>query len=605
MEFELEDPIVFRSISENQKKLVAVLPIPSAILSLIGSSIIVSMALKSRRNTTKKWTPYNRLVTAMSCFDIVTSLTLALAPFLYPKETSLKAWVIGNDTSCSAIGFFQQLLYAVIMYYGSLSIYFVLTARFGFSNKEIAHRVEPFMHVICFGYPLVTAFAGLFLGAYAEPEVGIGCWVKRLVVFSHRLSPLTDGLLTIVKCPTCRWPKRCVAYREPIGSEERCQSELIGWILGGWVGAGTAALAFLNLIILFVHVRRQEQLANTLNRQATRSSSKDSDEFQRTSMFKTEMLRYEEEEKVTETLTSVRTMEPMSNTTDDVDDVAERARQLRRLKLVQSQALLFFCSFMLTSGVANILRLLESQATSAVEEMELPYKFYGLVVAQCILYPLQGLTNMLVYIRPKYLAIAAENPKETRLWVVRRAIFDSETTGMVPTTQRADSEEMRHCVSEDSTQQPSLGDGTEVPIVPAHCEPTKVISSGASVASVSSMASGSKEMKEVMERTKRRLEKYKEGRLTKDSSSSSLKVKSADDDSVKSPDLMSPIAKARAKLKIENFGIPDLSDDDDEPPLPVPEFSGSPSTKGKGRIESASIRMDGSIVQGGGSESSH
>lgn len=171
MEFELEDPIVFRSISENQKKLVAVLPIPSAILSLIGSSIIVSMALKSRRNTTKKWTPYNRLVTAMSCFDIVTSLTLALAPFLYPKETSLKAWVIGNDTSCSAIGFFQQLLYAVIMYYGSLSIYFVLTARFGFSNKEIAHRVEPFMHVICFGYPLVTAFAGLFLGAYAEPEV--------------------------------------------------------------------------------------------------------------------------------------------------------------------------------------------------------------------------------------------------------------------------------------------------------------------------------------------------------------------------------------------------------------------------------------------------
>ena len=171
MEKALTDPIVFRSLSENQKKLVAVLPIPSAILSLIGSAIIVYMGLQSRWNTSKKWTPYNRLVTAMSFFDIITSITLGLAPFLYPKETSDKAWVIGNDTTCSAVGFFQQLLYAVILYYGSLSLYFVLTARFGFSNRLVARRIEPFMHIFCFGYPLVTAFIGLFLSAYSEPKV--------------------------------------------------------------------------------------------------------------------------------------------------------------------------------------------------------------------------------------------------------------------------------------------------------------------------------------------------------------------------------------------------------------------------------------------------
>ena len=106
---ELEDGIAYRSLSDQQKKLLAVLPIPSSILSLLGSSIIVYMALQARKNTTKKWSPYNRLVMGMSCFDILTSITLMLAPFLYPKETSDKAWVIGSQTSCPAVGFFSQL----------------------------------------------------------------------------------------------------------------------------------------------------------------------------------------------------------------------------------------------------------------------------------------------------------------------------------------------------------------------------------------------------------------------------------------------------------------------------------------------------------------
>lgn len=168
----MDEPLVFRSLSDNQKKLVAILPIPSAILSLIGSSIIVYMAMKSRRNTAKKWTPYNRLIMGMSCFDILTSVTLTVASFLYPQESSDKVWVIGNDTTCSIVGALNQLIYGVILYYGSLSIYFVLTARFGYSNDHISHGVEPYFHIFCFGYPLVTSFVGLFLGAYSEPEVG-------------------------------------------------------------------------------------------------------------------------------------------------------------------------------------------------------------------------------------------------------------------------------------------------------------------------------------------------------------------------------------------------------------------------------------------------
>lgn len=178
----MDEPFVYRSLSENQKKLVAVLPIPSAILSLIGSSSIVYMAMRSRRNPTKKWTPYNRLIMGMSCFDILTSVTMTVASFLYPKETSNKAWVIGNETTCSIVGALNQLIYGVILYYGSLSIYFLLTARFGISNAKFAHRIEPFMHIFCFGYPLVTAFVGLFLDVYNEPEVRFSSFNRRLLL---------------------------------------------------------------------------------------------------------------------------------------------------------------------------------------------------------------------------------------------------------------------------------------------------------------------------------------------------------------------------------------------------------------------------------------
>mmetsp|Transcript_32296 Transcript_32296/g.78561 ORF Transcript_32296/g.78561 Transcript_32296/m.78561 type:complete len:136 (+) Transcript_32296:3461-3868(+) len=135
------------------------------------------MAYLSRKS--KPWTPYNRLLVAMSTYDIITSIALGASPFLYPKETSNKALVYGNDASCTFIGFVNQLSYSGTLYNGFLSVYFLLTARFGMQNNQIARRVEPAMHDFSVGYPMLTGFVGLFLGVYAKPEVGLGCWVNR------------------------------------------------------------------------------------------------------------------------------------------------------------------------------------------------------------------------------------------------------------------------------------------------------------------------------------------------------------------------------------------------------------------------------------------
>lgn len=102
-----DNEYAYRSLTDPQKTLLAALPIPSAILSVFGSSVIICMALLSRKS--RPWTPYNRLLVAMSIYDIVTSIALASATFMGPKETSNKAWAIGNDSSCSAMGFFNNI----------------------------------------------------------------------------------------------------------------------------------------------------------------------------------------------------------------------------------------------------------------------------------------------------------------------------------------------------------------------------------------------------------------------------------------------------------------------------------------------------------------
>jgi len=199
-----DDPWAFRSLSDSQKTVLAVLPIPSAILSIIGSSLIIYMAYLSKKS--KPWTPYNRLLVAMSVYDIITSMTLGAAPFLNPKETSNKALAMGNDSTCSAIGFLIQISYSGTLYNAALSYYFLLTARFGIQNNVVARCIEPFMHIFSVGWPTITAFVGLFLGVYAEPEVGLGCWVNR-------------------------YPKKC-GYG-PDGTGEPCLSSMVSWVFGG------------------------------------------------------------------------------------------------------------------------------------------------------------------------------------------------------------------------------------------------------------------------------------------------------------------------------------------------------------------------------------
>jgi len=167
-------PYEISSLSDAQEIILALLPIIPSILSIFGSASILRILLQDGKHS-----PYRRMLFAMSCCDILSSLTLACQVWLVPRETSQTIWALGNDVTCTTLGTLMKLSFANILYAGMLSHYFLLIIRYRWREERFARKVEPFMHFICLSYPLVTAVAGAAIGVYLEMELGPGCWVTN------------------------------------------------------------------------------------------------------------------------------------------------------------------------------------------------------------------------------------------------------------------------------------------------------------------------------------------------------------------------------------------------------------------------------------------
>ena len=473
-------------LTDGQEMLLSILPIPTAILSVFGSASIIYMACQSRkqlsggagaggatRKSSSTWTPYTRLLIGMSCTDIVFSISYALNAFLLPRETSHRVWAIGNDTTCSALGFFTQFSLSTMLFNGMLSFYFLLTGRYGYKNHEIAHRwyLEPMMHVISLGYPLITAGVGSVLGVYHELEIGLGCWVKD-------------------------FPQGC----EDGPDAPPCKSPLVAYIFAGTI-LGFAYLSIsANNLIIWSFVRQQTKTkivpsggssgggiattssllsgrrrhAGSSNRNS-RVRSTDTDTFaSRSGPFSIKSMKLQsphtkessssDKSKVSSSVLgdslSMMNFSQFTNRddeeevddaeaafggsggtdNDDEDDEEEQAtarhnklvreqqellrqrQQHKRLRLVSSQARLYVGAFFLSTIWPLLVRILETYNTS-MEMSHYETKIYPILLCQNIFFPLQGFWNLLVYVRPKYLKCRREFKLESRFWALRRAMY--------------------------------------------------------------------------------------------------------------------------------------------------------------------------------------
>ncbi|CAJ1963793.1 unnamed protein product [Cylindrotheca closterium] len=357
-----------------QDKVLSILPIPSAILSIFGSSVIIYMGVSTRRQ--RQWTTYTRLLIGLSICDIISSVSLAFAAFLRRPESG-RVWAIGTDATCAAIGTMTQFSYANVWYNAALSYYFMATVRFRMKHSRIARLLEPWMHFMSIGFPLVTAIVGALYEMYGEKATGMGCWVNE-------------------------YPHGC--GDEP--DQEPCTSGLIGWIFLGFPLLFSGLSILINNLVIGFYVWSQSAPTTTA---ATTTTTKS------LSLSRT---------MTANTLSSSDGIEGSGHNKKASEEATKimSKHQLQRLRLVSSQAFLFVGSYVLCNVWVGSLGIVEA-ITQEEDEPQLMQTMYRIMAINAFFSPLQGFTNMLVYIRPKYLKNREDFPLETKMWTFRRSVF--------------------------------------------------------------------------------------------------------------------------------------------------------------------------------------
>jgi len=155
-----------------QGKALAVLPKIFAFPSILGSIYIIQHVLRNGKRSKRV---YHRLLLSMSSMDLIFSMKEFMSTWVLPKDSSSTFGASGTAGTCTAAGFFGQGSgLTSILYNGALTLFFLLTIRFGWTESRV-RKIEPAMHVIPIAIGWGTAIAGLPLDLYHP--IGINCWI--------------------------------------------------------------------------------------------------------------------------------------------------------------------------------------------------------------------------------------------------------------------------------------------------------------------------------------------------------------------------------------------------------------------------------------------
>ena len=222
-------------LTDAQNYALAFSMIPTATLSITGSTIIITSIIRRWRAYRKPWQSYERILLALSFFDIIFTITFAAAPYLTSTINGDGTIVndrvtsMGTTMSCNAVGFLSQFSLGTFYYNTLLSGYYYVTIVRGWSSERLAKRVEPALHALIWFWTLGTASTGSIWGWYGPNEIGSGCWIND-------------------------FPTNC-GVRNPWESGERCLSTPIAYFFGAGMFFCFALVLVWNVQI-FRHVRK-------------------------------------------------------------------------------------------------------------------------------------------------------------------------------------------------------------------------------------------------------------------------------------------------------------------------------------------------------------
>ncbi len=141
------------------------------------------MELNARRkqdgsNSRSQRPTYHRFLMAMSVYKILQCIWAAGGPMPVPIWTEGYG-TFGNTGTCTAQGFFTTLSLSELIYNAGLSVYYILTIRYGFREQWISRRYEPVVHAVAFIEPMIFGISALSMTIYNPsfiPE--LGCWAS-------------------------------------------------------------------------------------------------------------------------------------------------------------------------------------------------------------------------------------------------------------------------------------------------------------------------------------------------------------------------------------------------------------------------------------------
>lgn len=358
------------SLSEGQEMALSLIPIFTGLLSAWGSASIIVMVYRIDRRSRNC---YNRIMFGLSCSDLLSSIVLSLQSFLLPKETSHRVWASGNDASCTAMGFFQQLSLGSIFYSGMLSFMFVLTIKFSVREQDLSRKYEPWMHGISISFLVVTAIMGAAMGMYGELNIGQFCW--------------------------------CAGE----------DATLFAYIVGGVPSFFFLFFIIVNNLLVYFHVRKNAKVSN----QVKGASNDDKDRFRilrpttsngigpRQASSSGSNLSSQSNESNESTFSNEHGTDLQTLRREEIRELQREEQRLRslqdrsraRVQAVALQALFYVVIFIITYLPTFIIRII-----AAAQHLTDETKIYPLLVIQAIFWPMQGFFNFLVYSRsPSYL----------------------------------------------------------------------------------------------------------------------------------------------------------------------------------------------------------
>jgi len=347
-------------------------------MSFIASFTLVVMILISAN---KLKTPLRRLIFGLSVSDAISSIANVLIPSMMPEGVLAS----GNQTTCEAVAF--SLHFGGIaspLYTLALCIYYLHVIQYNTRDRDFAKRIEPWLHCISIGFPLLGAIVNLAMGMFNNN--GFTCWISSQ-------------------------PPRCATIPDAVGECIRgANAEAYKWIFAGMPGT----VSFVGIIYVMVVISWtviQQERRNARHRFQVRQTGEGDRNTRRTSI--SAHLRMRRSSIVNLFSTGIRE----SGDNDNTQTYATRgvAASQRRVRNTVTQSLLYIAAFIITYIGYLVITMLE------VVNKPAPFP---LMVEHYIFTPLAGFFNILVYTRPKVSTVRRRRPEYwwfQAFWLVVKA----------------------------------------------------------------------------------------------------------------------------------------------------------------------------------------